>query len=64
MSTSLSSLVDNLFDRLHSNKCTDCKSSLDYLKVEGIQSIFKSLSCNKDYNKYFNKELINRFSIT
>ena len=64
MSTSLSSLVDNLFDRLHSNKCTDCKSSLDYLKVEGIQSIFKSLNCNKDYNKYFNKELINRFSIT
>ena len=30
ISTSLSSLVDNLSDGLHSNKCTNCKSSLDY----------------------------------
>ena len=28
MSTSLSSLVDNLSDGLHSNKCTDCDSNL------------------------------------
>ena len=27
---SLSSLVDNPSDRLHNNKCADCKSSLDY----------------------------------
>ena len=34
MSTSLSSLVDNLSDRLHSNKFTDYKPSLDYMKVK------------------------------
>ena len=69
MSTSLSSLVDNLSDGLHSNKCTDCKSSLDCVKVEGIQwncikSIFRCFKCNKKYNKDFNKELTNRFSST
>ena len=64
MLTSLSSLVDNLSDRLHSNKCTDCKSSLDYINVESPQLIFKCLNCNKDYKKDFKKELINRFSST
>ena len=64
MSTSLSSLVGNFSDGLHSNKCTVCKSSLDYMKVKGIQSIFKCLNCNKDDNKDFNIDLINRFSST
>ena len=64
MSTSLLNLVDNLFDGLHSNKCTDCISSLDYMKVEYPQLIFKCLNSNKNYNKDFNNELINRFSIT
>ena len=64
MSTSLSSLVNNISDGVHRNKCTNCKCSLDYLKVEGIQSIFKCLNCNKNFNKDFNKELINRFSST
>ena len=62
MSTSLSSIVDNISDGLHSNKCTNCKSSLDYMKVVNNQLIFRCLNCNKNYNKYFNKELINRFS--
>ena len=61
MSTSLSSLVDNLSGGLNSNKCTDCKSSLDYMKVENGQLKFKCLDCKKNYNKDFNKELINRF---
>ena len=39
MSTSLSSLIDNLSDGLHSNKCTNCKSSLDYMKIEDNQSV-------------------------
>ena len=59
MSTSLSSLVDNLSDGLHNTKCIDCKSSLDYMKVEGPQFIFKCLNCDKNYNKDFIKELIN-----
>ena len=64
MSTSLSSLVDNLSDGIHSNKCKDCKFSLEYMKVEGIHSIFRCFKCYKNYNKDFNKELINRFSST
>ena len=31
MSTSLSSLVDNLSDGFHCNKCIDCEFSLDYM---------------------------------
>ena len=37
MSTSLSSLVDNLSDRLHSNKSTKFNPSLDYMKVKDNQ---------------------------
>ena len=58
MATSLSSLVDNLSDGLHSNKCTDCNSSLDYMKVKNNQLISKCLNCNKDCCRDFNKELI------
>ena len=31
ISISLSSLADNLSEKLHSDKCADCKSCLDYL---------------------------------
>ena len=34
------------------------------MKAKDNQLIFKCLNCNKDYNKNFNKELINRFSST
>ena len=34
MLTSLSSLVDNLSEKLHSDKCKDCKSELDYISVK------------------------------
>ena len=61
MSTSLSILVDNLSDELHGNKCRNCKSSLDYMKVVDNQLTFKCLNCSKDYNKDFNKKLSNRF---
>ena len=64
MSTSLSSLVDNLSEVLHSDKCTNCKSSLDYMEVENNQLIFNCLDCNKNYNEDVNKELTNRFSNT
>ena len=62
MSAPLSSLVDNLSDGLH--KCKDCKSSLEYINVEDSKVVFKCLNCNDNYNKDFNKELINRFSST
>ena len=34
MSTSLSSLVDNLSEKLDSDKFKDCKSELDYMSVK------------------------------
>ena len=41
MSSPLSSLVDNLSEGLHSDKCTDCKSFLDYMSVKDDQLIFR-----------------------
>ena len=34
MSSSLSSLVDNLSDGLHNDKCKDCNSCLHYITIE------------------------------
>ena len=33
MSSSLSKFVDNLSEGIHNNKCADCKSNLDYIKI-------------------------------
>ena len=57
MATSLSSLVDNLFERIQ----RDC---LDYMSVKDDQLIFKCSKCNKNHNKEFDKDLINRFAST
>ena len=40
ISSSLSGLVDNLSERLHSDKCTDCKSCLDCMITKDDQLIF------------------------
>ena len=66
MSTSLSNLVKILSDRVHSDKCTDCKSYLDYMTINNDQQsctqlIFWCFECKKNYKKDFNKELIKRF---
>ena len=63
MWTSLSSLVDNLSEKLHSDKCKDCKSEL-VMSVKDNQLIFQCLECKKDYKKDFNKESIKRFANT
>ena len=63
-STSLSKLVKYLSRRLHSDKCTDCKSKLDYMSVKDNQLIFQCFECKKNYKKDFNKELITRFANT
>ena len=34
MSSSLSKLVDNLSGGIHNNKCSDCESNLEYIKVK------------------------------
>ena len=64
MSTSLSNLVSNLSEGVHSDKCTDCKSCPAYMIIKDIQSIFRCFECKKNYKKDFNKKLINRFSST
>ena len=47
MSSSLSSLVDNLSDRLHNDKCKDFNSYLDYTTVEDNKLILKCFECKK-----------------
>ena len=59
MSTSLSNLVDHFSDRLHSDKCTDCKSYLNYMLGKDDQLIFRSFECKKYiYNKDFENDLV------
>ena len=64
MSASLSSLINNLSDGFHCDKCIDCKSSLDYMTTQDDQLIFRCFECKKNYQKDFNKDLINRFANT
>ena len=62
MSTSLSNLVNNLSEGVHNDKCTSCKSCLDYMTTKDEQLIFRCFMCKKNYEKDFNKELIQRFA--
>ena len=62
MSSSLSSLVDNFSEGLHSDKYTDCISCLDYIITKDDQLIFRCIECKKNYKIDFNEELIKRFT--
>ena len=62
MSTSISNLVDNLSEGVHSDKCRKCKSYLHYMKTKDEKLIFWCFECKKNYKKDFNKELIKRFA--
>ena len=64
MSSLLSKLVDNLSEGLHSNKCVNCESFLDYTKTKNKKIIIKCFNCKQYYEKGFNKELIKRFANT
>ena len=64
MSSSLSSLADNLSEGLHNYKCTNCKSCLDYISTKDNQLIFKCIECSKNRKKHFSKDLIKRFENT
>ena len=64
MATSLSKLVDNLTDNIHNDKCIKCKSNLCFVKAINEKLIFKGIDCEKEYEKEFNKELIERFANT
>ena len=54
----------NLSEKLHSDKCKDSKSELEYISVKDSQLIFRCLECKKNYNKDWNKKLIKRFANT
>ena len=56
MSSSLSNLVDNLSEGLHSDKCKDCKSYLDYMATKHgqgncTQLIFRRFECKRIIRK-------------
>ena len=62
MSSSLSSLVDNLCEGLHNYKWIDLKSYLDYISTEDKLLISNCLKCSKNYKKHFTKDLIKRLA--
>ena len=64
MATSLSKLVDNLTDNIHNDKCIKCKSNLCFVRAINEKLIFKCIDCEKEYEKEFNKELVERFANT
>ena len=66
MSTSLSSFVDNLSERLHDNgKCTKCNSSLEYISISKKGRLFfECFDCKKRYTRMFDKKLTKKFKNT
>ena len=64
MSSSFSSLINNLSEELHNYKCRNCQSCIDYISTKDNQLIFECTECSKNYKKHFNKDLIKRFENT
>ena len=65
MSSSLSKLVDNFSEGIHNNKCSDCESNLDYIKIlKNEKLLFKCFNCNIYYKKKFNKYLMKKIKNT
>ena len=64
MLSSLSKLVDNLSEGIHNNKCVDCNSCLDYIKIKNEKLLLKCFNCNNYYKKKFNQDLIKKLKNT
>ena len=65
MSSSLSKLVDNLSEGIHNNKCVDCKSNLDYVRItKNDKLLLKCFNCDSYYKKKLDKDLIKKFKNT
>ena len=65
MSSSLSKLVDNLSEGIHNNKCSDCKSNLDYVRItKNKKLLLKCFNYNIYDKKRFNNDLIKKFKNT
>ena len=64
MSSSVSSLADNLSERLHKDKCKNCKSDLEYLTAKDKALPFKCVGCNRNYESMFDEDVANRLQNT
>ena len=51
MASSLSKLVDNLSEGIHNNKCSDCRSNLDYIKIKNKKLILECHNCKPRHQK-------------
>ena len=60
----ISKLVDNLTEGIHNDKCNKCKSNLCFVRAMNGKLIFECVDCGKEYEKRFNKELLERFANT
>ena len=60
MMASLSDLVDNLSDRLHNKKCTDCGLNLEFMIAKVDILVFRCFKCKKNCEIDFDKELTNK----
>ena len=65
MSSSLSKHVDNLSEGIHNNKCSDCKSNLDYVRItKNKKLLLKCFNSNIYYKKKINNNLIKKLKNT
>ena len=64
MSSPLSKLVDKLSEGIHSQKCADSKSHLDYFSIKDDKVILRCFVCKRFMRKKINKELIKGFANT
>ena len=56
MFSSLSNVVDNLFDGVHNIKCTGCNSYREYISIEEDELLeFNCLECTKNHQKFLTK---------
>ena len=60
MSSSLSKLVDNLSEGIHNDKCVDCNSCLDYIKIKNKKLLLNALIAMLIIEKKINKDLIKK----
>ena len=61
MACSLSSLANNLAERLRKGKCENCEFGLEYAVVKDNILTFKCLNCNNNFEKEFGEGLTKRF---
>ena len=66
MSTSLSTLVDNLSNRIYDNhKCDSCGYNLEYnRRKKSGKLLFKCFNCKRKFFEEFDEDLIKKFENT